>query len=141
GPRHAPLTMLLPPALLLVLGALLNFLPQARVVAAHAAGQLGDHGSYVALVLGGRGGEAASPLPASPTLLETLLPALAAIALATVTLARHRAPQSVRRFAAKAAHALWAPLRAVHTGHVGDQVAFVTLGAAAFAAACALLYR
>ena len=133
--------MLLPTALLLVLGALLNFLPQARVLAAHAAGQLGDHGRYLALVLGGSGVDPASPFPSPPKLLNVLVPALSAIALATATLARHRAPASVRRFGANAAHVVWGPLRAVHTGHVGDQVAFVTLGAAAFAAACVALYR
>jgi len=141
GPRRPPLTMLLPPALLLVLGALLNFLPQARVLAADAAGQLGDHGRYLALVLGSSGMDPTSPFPSPPTLLHTLLPALGAVALAAATLARHHAPPSVRRFGAKTAHALWAPLRAVHTGHVGDQVAFITLGAAAFAAACVALYR
>ena len=48
---------------------------------------------------------------------------------------------SVRVFDAAVADAIWTPLRLVHSGHVGDQIAFLTVGATALAAALLLLYR
>ena len=141
GPRRAPLTMLVPPIVLIVAGALLNLLPLARGVAARAAGQLGDHGGYLLLVLGGAGADPASPLPSPPSLAHALWTPLAAVALAALTLARHKLSAALRRRGRAIARALWTPLRLVHTGHIGDQVAFLTVGATALAAALLLLYR
>ena len=141
GPQRAPMTMLVPPLVALVAGAMLNFLPGARAAAARAAAQLVDHGGYVARVLGGAPADPRSPLPAESTLLHSLLPALAAIALAAATLLRNRLPATARRRGARLARWFWTPLRVVHTGHIGDQVAFITVGATLFAAALVLLYR
>jgi len=63
---------------------------------------------------------------------------LAAVALAGLTLGRKRLPDSVRG----AVRALWSPLsgglRALHTGEVGDQVAWLAFGAALLCGAMAV---
>jgi multicomponent Na+:H+ antiporter subunit D len=138
--QDAPATMMLPPLVLVALATAWCFVPSVRLAAARAASQLVDHARYVALVLGAARSDPASPLP-QPSLVHAVVAPLGAIALAAVTLARHHLPSSLRRIGARAAAAAWTPLRAVHTGHVGDQIAFLTVGAATFAAACIALYR
>jgi hypothetical protein len=59
-----------------------------------------------------------------------VLPPLAAIVLAAATLFRDRLPMHTRVRTAGWLNVAWRPLRKVHSGHVGDQVAWLTLGAA-----------
>jgi len=64
--------------------------------------------------------------------------AIGALALAAATLGRKRLPQTLRRWVS----AVWVPLasglRTLHTGEVGDQVAWLTLGAALLG--CAMVF-
>ncbi len=39
------------------------------------------------------------------------------------------------------ARVLWGPLRKLHSGHIGDQIALLTVGATALAGALLLLYH
>ena len=65
-----------------------------------------------------------------PSFIHGAAMALGAIALAALTLFRKRLPPALRA----PLRAIWDPLagglRALHTGEVGDQVAWLTLGAA-----------
>lgn len=72
---------------------------------------------------------------------HAILPPAAAIVLATATLGRDRIPMTVRRPVAKALFAVWRPLRELHSGHVGDQIAWLTVGVALFAGAFSILSR
>lgn len=78
-----------------------------------------------------------APAPKRPDPMPGILSALGAVALAGLTLGRKSLPGAVRG----AVRLVWDPLtrglRAVHTGVVGDQVAWFTFGAALFG--CALL--
>jgi len=79
------------------------------------------------------------PEPLGPGLLHSAATLLAAVALAGLTLGRKRLPLALRRLVA----AIWSPaaraLRALHTGEVGDQVAWLTFGVALLCGAMALL--
>ncbi len=70
------------------------------------------------------------PEPLGPGLRHAAFTVAAAFALAALTLARKRMPQAIRR----AVGGVWSPfalaVRALHTGEVGDQVAWLTLGVA-----------
>lgn len=137
---QAPLTMMLPPLALVALAVAGCLLPSVRLAAARAAAELVDHARYVALVLGGSVADPTSPLP-QPSLLHAVVAPLGAVALAALTLGRSELPSSLRRAGRVVVDTIFLPLRVVHTGHVGDQIAFLTVGAAIFAGACVAFYR
>lgn len=128
--KGIPALMLLPPIALLCAAIAWNVVPLFREVMARAASQLADHGGYVALVLNGAPVDASSPMVPSGTWMHAVLPPVAAIVLAAATLFRDRLPMGARVRMAGWLNVGWRPLRAVHSGHVGDQVAWLTLGAA-----------
>ncbi|HEY7956162.1 MAG TPA: proton-conducting transporter membrane subunit [Polyangia bacterium] len=141
SPRRVPVPMLLAPIAALICGTLWNLWPPLRQSIANAAGQLADHAGYLARVLRGAQAESIAPHLAPPSWVHAVIPPLAALALAFLTLARSRLPFAMRRRAAGKLNIFWRPLRRLHSGHVGDQVAWLTFGAALFAVAFALLYR
>jgi multicomponent Na+:H+ antiporter subunit D len=125
-----------PAVALLALAIATSWTP--RTVALKTAARALDTHAWARHVLDG------APLPATPTPeseapkpVPGLLSALAAIALAGLTLGRKSLPGALRG----AVRLVWDPLtlglRALHTGVVGDQVAWFTFGAALFG--CALL--
>jgi multicomponent Na+:H+ antiporter subunit D len=110
-----------------------------RTVAVRTAARMLDANAWSQRVLDGAEAHAKeAPETEPPEPMPGVLSALAAVALAGLTLGRKSLPGIVRR----AVRLVWDPLslalRAVHTGMVGDQVAWFTLGAALFG--CALLF-
>ncbi len=108
--------------------------------AKEAAHQFEDRGAYVAKVLD------ETPVPPSPaqrweTTTESVVWSLAtlfgSLALALVGLYRSRAPKA----AVRAFVRVVAPLRAAHSGHVGDYVAWLTLGTAVIGGLFAVTIR
>ncbi|HET9751894.1 MAG TPA: proton-conducting transporter membrane subunit [Myxococcales bacterium] len=139
-PGTIPWTMWAPALLLLAL-AFGSFALSPEAAGRDAARMLDPH-AFAAQVLDGA--PAAQPAPPAPEplgpgLLHSAATVLAAAALAALTLGRKRLPDAVRR----AVGALWSPvaraLRGLHTGEVGDQVAWLTIGVALLCGAMALL--
>ncbi|EPH43587.1 complex I subunit 5 family protein [Streptomyces aurantiacus] len=109
--RRVPDTMLAVPAVLLAAALATGLVPALAAGAAHAADQALPH------VTG------ATPAPhwSAAGILLGLLPAVLAVALALVAVRRQD----------RAGAAAWAePLRRLHSGHVGDYVAWLLVGAA-----------
>ncbi len=132
--------MSLPAAALAVLGLAVGLAPHLRHAATAAAREMADRTGYQARVLDN------ATLPVNvpePRPLErsgavrALVTTAVAFALAAWSLSRHR-PQKKS--------ALWRVLRSgvqglrqLHSGHVGDYVAFLAFGAAAFGVVLAIL--
>ena len=142
-PRWLPVTMWAPPAILLAASVGVAVTPGTRRVAHEAAARMLDPRGAAAHVLEG------APQPAPETHEEpwakevprSLLNAAIALLLAAVALFRHKLPSSLRAAGAT----IWAPpmraLRAMHTGRIGDYVAWLAFGTAAFGGLAAALLR
>jgi multicomponent Na+:H+ antiporter subunit D len=145
GDHNIPAVMYGPALLLLVLGVAITFVPGLRDGVSSAAQRFQDQAGYIAHVID------RSPLPQlPPEPHDPLLPAIIrglvatalAIVLALVTVFRDKLPLIARdkffdRQVAWAMH----PIRAVHSGHMGDYVAWLTFGTAAFGGLFAWLVR
>lgn len=138
---RVPLPMLLP-ILVLLLGCLGEGLaPGLRAAAAHAAAFFTEPAGYRAAALDHRGVPTPAPRPGNWTAIGLGLGAAAgalAVAVAAAGLYRHRLdarraatlPLSPLSFGRRVLQAL----RLVHSGHVGDYVAWLMTGAALMAA-------
>ncbi len=139
-PRRAPLVMVLPPIALLAVALALGLVPDIGRRAASAAAGFSDRTAYVATVLHGLHPPVAH-LSVTPTTAANVLvdvgEAAATVLLAAVALSTHRWATTVRHVAAKAVE----PLRRLHSGHVGDQVAWLITGLAVLAGASGLALR
>ncbi|MFC4453874.1 complex I subunit 5 family protein [Deinococcus sonorensis] len=132
-----PLVMVVPTVLLAVTGLFSGLTPGAAGAAHLAAERLHDRPAYIARVLDDQ--PVPPPAPATTPALTTpllhgLASAAAALILACLALFRPRLrlPGTVRGVA---------ELRQVHSGHIGDYVAWLTLGVAVFGVSCAVLLR
>jgi multicomponent Na+:H+ antiporter subunit D len=133
-------TMRLPPAAMLALSLAVGLAPGIRRAAREGAALLLDTAGYAAWVLDGR-----APSPAAPpeealsgAVVRGLLTSAGAVALASLMLFRERILPAVRAPAGRAWGAV-RYLRALHTGRVGDYVAWLLVGVATFGGLCALL--
>jgi len=135
--RRVPLTMVLPPLALLAIGLGLGLTSGIQEHAAAAAAAFSDRAAYAAAVLrthggpvptGGRAVVPASPAASAGGMLTDLGQVLAAICVAAIALDRRAA--ALRR--ALTACTGW--LRRLHSGLVGDQVAWLAAGLALLAA-------
>ena len=135
--RRVPLTMVLPPLALLAIGLGLGLTSGIEEHAAGAAAAFSDRAAYAAAVLGTHSGPVpagggvvvpASPAASAGGVLTDLGQVLAALCLAAIALDRRAA--ALRR--ALAAGTGW--LRRLHSGLVGDQVAWLAAGLALLAA-------
>jgi multicomponent Na+:H+ antiporter subunit D len=139
-PQRTPAAMMLPPIILLVVALAIGLVPDVAQRAADAAAAFTDRTAYAAAVL--HGVRLPIPrLPAPPATAMSLLAgvgeAAGAVGLAAVALARHRRMATVRHVAAAAVE----PLRRLHSGHVGDQVAWLITGLSLLAGAIGLALR
>jgi multicomponent Na+:H+ antiporter subunit D len=145
--RRRPPSMVVPPAVLLGLSLVSGMIPELGRAAAEGAVRLLDKASYAAWVLDGRAPSplvvrgvaalAAPEVPIGEAVLHGVLVAGGAVALAALMLFRERFPAAVRRPAGK----VWGMvryLRAAHDGRIGDYVAWLVAGVAAFGLLCAL---
>jgi multicomponent Na+:H+ antiporter subunit D len=129
--------MLLPAAILLAASIGLGFLPQLEPGASRAARLLTAPATYAAAVLDGTAWPVPPPAPPAPPagVLARVLPPAAALGLAALTLFRDRLRPLPIGAAGRLLRALLKPLQAAHSGHVGDYVAWLMFGLAAFGAA------
>jgi multicomponent Na+:H+ antiporter subunit D len=141
---RTPATMWVP-ALVLMVGALaLGVVPGASGAVERAAARFLDRPAYAAQVLQGRDVAPAPVTVTSPSVMGVwygLASAAAAVALAALALWRHRLSLRVRRAAHRAFWpAVWR-FRELHSGHVGDYVAWLTFGLGALGGAFAFVLR
>ena len=138
-----PLTMWATPALLLAASVAVALVPGARAIPHEAAARLLDARANAAHVLDGAPQEraAAHEDRLAKHVPRSLVNGVLALAVAAVALFRHRFPGALR----SAGAALWDPpmriLREAHTGRVGDYLAWLAFGTAAFGGLCAALLR
>ena len=135
--RRVPLTMVLPPLALLAIGLGLGLTSGIEEHAAAAAAAFSDRAAYAAAVLGTHSGPVptggrvvvpASPAASAGGVLTDLGQVPAALCVAAIALDRRAA--ALRR--ALAAGTGW--LRRLHSGLIGDQVAWLAAGLALLAA-------
>lgn len=141
---HTPPLMVIVPAVLLVLAAGLSFVPGALQWASRAAGLMADHRAYAAWVLHG----ARVPLPIEPhdhaSVTEVLISfggVVLAVVLAALGLFGRPLREALPAAVGNPARALVVTVRAAHSGHIGDYIAWWTAGAASFGAICLLALR
>jgi multicomponent Na+:H+ antiporter subunit D len=129
GGRAPTLAMMGSMLALLVAGLAVGFAPHLRERADQGAARLQDHVAYERLVLDGARAAGTPVEPASLTwthVLEGVVAVGAGAALAYAGLRR-------RRRWAGALRDVLEPVRALHSGHVGDYVAWLVAGTAALA--------
>ncbi len=141
---RTPATMWVP-ALVLMVGALaLGLVPGISGTAERAAGRFEDRPAYAAQVVHGR----VAPEPAAPSSPPSVVgiwygvaSAAGAVALAGLALVRRRLSTGLREMT----HRIFGPVvlrvRELHSGHVGDYVAWLTFGLAALGGAFAFVLR
>ncbi|MFB7511240.1 proton-conducting transporter transmembrane domain-containing protein, partial [Streptomyces broussonetiae] len=135
--RRIPTPMLAVPTVLLAASLALGLLPGPGVALARAARQFTDRTAYTAAVLG-HPATPASPMPDVGWSAEGVLLALASTALAVLFAAAAVWGPALRSPLAGRAAALCegvgrrvvVPLRRLHSGHLGDYVAWLAVGVA-----------
>lgn len=137
GHGHTPATMFIPAAVLVATGLLVGLTPNLKVAASQAAAQFENTNAYAARVLDAQPASAPTPSRPAPSGKFTgLLTVFAATTIAAVHLFSNRA----RDISAAIARPLLL-LHQIHSGHVGDYVAFLTFGMACFGLLCAYCFR
>ncbi|MCU7826738.1 complex I subunit 5 family protein [Kitasatospora sp. DSM 101779] len=133
--RALPPTMLAVPGVLLVLGLVLGSLPSAATALARGAAVFTDPAAYRAAVVAGT-----TALPPAeeagwtvPGVLLGLLSVGLAVLLALSAVLRRPEPRSRPRLAGRAVRGL----RRLHSGHLGDYLAWLAVGIAVLCAAVA----
>lgn len=137
GHQHTPYTMFVPAAVLVLSGLFLGLVPGLRMAANRSALQFENTDAYGAHVLYGRPFQVSliSPQVASHPL-EGFAAVMAAIAIALIDL-----------FGPRDRRAPWIYARPIHflhrlhSGHVGDYMAFLTFGFALIGLLCAYCFR
>jgi multicomponent Na+:H+ antiporter subunit D len=133
-PGRTPAVMALPAAGFLGAALAVGLIPGIADAAVHAADRFLDRGAYAGEVLLGHGASTPAPPPDTGThwydWLYAATSCAGAVALAALLLLRSGAAETARR--------PLAGLRALHSGHPGDYVAFVVLGAAVLGGLCAV---
>jgi len=139
--EHTPPTIVAVPVALLAAAIAVALIPGAVPAIERAAARFTDHGAYAAWVLRGAGVHWPAIAPSHVSfddVLYGLLSSGGALALAALALfgapLRASLPGSLRAWLASAV----AGLRGLHSGHVGDYVAWWTAGASALGAVCLL---
>jgi multicomponent Na+:H+ antiporter subunit D len=132
--ERTPKSMFVPALLLLAAGLALGLVPHLATGAQHAAAHFQDQRGYATAVLDGKEIPAATGGSEHPTLTGRaygLISTAAAIGLAALALFRKRLPAWLRAAgrAVDIRPALLA-VRRVHSGHIGDYIAWLTLGLA-----------
>jgi multicomponent Na+:H+ antiporter subunit D len=137
GHQHTPVWMWAPAIAMVLGGILIGVAPALKPGALQAASRFEDEGAYAARVLQGTPVHTPAPLEEKteePWVGLFILAAAATLSLAHVKSGRFRESVSP----------LIAPLRGLHrlhSGHVGDDVAFLTFGLAAFGLVCIFTFR
>jgi multicomponent Na+:H+ antiporter subunit D len=140
---RTPPVMLAPIAVLVVLGWGLALVPGLVDGTQRAAARFVDSATYAQRVIAG---SAQPPSPAVPTfevstgaLVVALATTAVSIGATLLILQRHRLPRLA--FLQWAGRATVDPLRSVHSGHVGDYIAWLTVGVALYGGILATVTR
>ncbi|HET8979583.1 MAG TPA: complex I subunit 5 family protein [Solirubrobacteraceae bacterium] len=140
-PEHTPPMMIVVPAVLLALALAVALIPGAVPAIEAAAARFTDHTAYVTWVLRGRAVHWPSVAPSHISLADvgySTTSVVAAVGLAAVGLfgrpLRRHVPVAIERPWLRAVHVI----RDLHSGHIGDYVAWWTAGASVFGAICLL---
>src|SRR5207245_3670205 len=102
--------------------------------AERSAHQFQDTATYQASVLTGRAARPPSPAPEGPStvgLVYGVAAAACAVGVAAVALFRRRLPAPSRDRVRRLGQPVLFHLRSLHSGHIGDYLAWLTLGLAA----------
>jgi multicomponent Na+:H+ antiporter subunit D len=145
GRDRTPAVMFVPALALLAAGLGVGLFPQLLTGAEAAAEIFIDRGAYADIVLS----DVPHPLPKPPPphgpkpseLVLGVASAAATFALAGLALGRRRVPDRWRALTWAGPGRMVDGLRALHSGHVGDYVAWLTFGAAALGGAFAFVLR
>ena len=138
-----PLLMVLPALALAIAGFGLSVAPGLEALSEHFARRFQDQPAYIATVLHGAGSAGSISSFALPELSGSsvaygVATTLGAVAVGMLALERARVPRLLRRAAERALGAPVEALRAAHSGHVGDYVAWLTVGLAVLGVAFSL---
>jgi multicomponent Na+:H+ antiporter subunit D len=145
GRTRTPLVMMLPIAVLVVAGLTGAIVPGVEHGAERAATRFVDAPAYAAEVVDGvvpnaepaEAGTSGFPVAA---VIVNLTTAVLATAIALASFQRQRMPRFGRRIAA-IVRPILDPLRSLHSGHVGDYIAWLTVGIATFGGIMAVIAR
>ncbi|HEX3325981.1 MAG TPA: proton-conducting transporter membrane subunit [Actinomycetota bacterium] len=141
---HTPVVMLAPGKLLVAAAFVMGVLPSAPRHAMSGAVQFADHHGYAAAVLGTAPVSPPGPSGSAGATLSSVLLGVAgatgAIAVALLALFRDRLPRAPVGLLRPALSPL-GRLRDLHSGHVSDYVAWLTVGVAAFGGVLAAALR
>ena len=142
GHSRTPVVMLVPIALLVVLGLAAGVVPQLPAAALAASARFTDRGAYESRVLAGRiedraVAEAVTVAPV--TIGTTLATAGATLAVACLGLGWWRFPRAARAALGHAFGPAIGVLRGLHSGRVGDYVAWLVVGVATLGGVVTLL--
>ena len=141
---HTPPLMMIVPGALLVLATGLTFVPGALGWAARASAVFVDRHAYSAWLVPG----AHPPAPSAPReqvsaaeVMLGLIGSLLAVALAGLGLFGRPLGEALPARIRSSSRAMISIVRRLHSGHIGDYIAWWTAGAASFGAICLLALR
>jgi multicomponent Na+:H+ antiporter subunit D len=141
---HTPVLMIVVPFVLLVLAAVVGVIPGAVPWVERMATRFVDHRAYAAWVLHG----AAVHWPATPVthvealdVVTALVAVLGAFGVAAVGLFGRGIREALPSAVSGPARAAVRQLRQLHSGHIGDYIAWWSAGASALGAVCLVVLR
>jgi multicomponent Na+:H+ antiporter subunit D len=147
-PGHRRITsalMVAPAVVLAVLGLGLRLVPGTEPAAHTAAERLHDGAGYAEAVLGGSSLVPPAVRPAEPVAASSVLLAalstLGAVGFAALSLRWHAVPKALRRVVERAGLPVMDGLRRLHSGYIGDHIAWLTLGTAVLGGLLAVALR
>ena len=145
GPReHTPALMKFVPAVLLAAAALIVFVPDAVPAVQRAAARFVDHTAYATWVLRSAHVRWPSIIPSHVERIDVLyglLAVLGAVASAAIGLFGRPVRESLPRGVRTPARTGLRTLRHLHSGHIGDYIAWWSTGACIFGGVCLLALR
>jgi multicomponent Na+:H+ antiporter subunit D len=143
--NRTPPVMLVPIVALVVVGAGVGLLPGLVRGAERAAARFIGTSDYAAHVIDG------TPLPSlapaaglgasAGAIVASIATAVVAVGVAWATVERGRLPATLTRVGRSIGGPVLRPLRAAHSGHVGDYIVWLTVGMAAFGGILAAFTR
>jgi multicomponent Na+:H+ antiporter subunit D len=152
--NRPPIVMLAPMVLLLAIGVGLGTVAGVEKAANGGARMFVDHPGYASAVLDGTHADrtvlsAANDRSAGesdqtdrwPAILHGLLATGGAVLLAVLSVFRGRIPHAIRRSSRAIFSPILRPLRSLHSGHIGDYVAWLLFGVALFGGLMAVFCR
>jgi multicomponent Na+:H+ antiporter subunit D len=142
APERTPAALFVPTVVLAAGALAIGLVPGLVEAFEGAAAQFANGSSYAAAVMRGANAPAieaaaAYSAPASAYLYSAVT-LVGAVVIATLGLFGNRIQGSVARVLTRMGHGVVVPLRALHSGHIGDYVAWLVVGVAALGGSFAI---